>query len=128
MRRLTNVAPGRATLAAALEPGYTIPEWAEIDPALAQLVDGDIELAPGVRALLTPGHAPGHQSIVIDAADGCIVIAAQCIFRASAFTGGVEEKNLHDPSWRDAAAESLNRLRACAPTQVLLSHDVLSTR
>lgn len=118
----------RGEQAAAQEPGYTIPEWAAIDPALARMVDGDIELAPGVRALLTPGHTPGHQSIVIDAADGCIVIAAQCIFRASAWSGGVEDTNLHDPSWREAATESLNRLRACAPTQVLLSHDVAIRR
>jgi glyoxylase-like metal-dependent hydrolase (beta-lactamase superfamily II) len=27
-----------------------------------QLLDGDAELAPGVTALLSPGHTPGHQS------------------------------------------------------------------
>jgi glyoxylase-like metal-dependent hydrolase (beta-lactamase superfamily II) len=35
-----------------------------------QLLDGDAELAPGVRALLTPGHTPGHQSFVIDLPSG----------------------------------------------------------
>jgi len=35
-----------------------------------RLLDGDTELAPGITALLTPGHTPGHQSFVIDMPDG----------------------------------------------------------
>jgi glyoxylase-like metal-dependent hydrolase (beta-lactamase superfamily II) len=34
------------------------------------LIDGDASLAPGISALLTPGHTPGHQSFVIDLPDG----------------------------------------------------------
>ncbi|MFD2356580.1 hypothetical protein ACFSTC_55975 [Nonomuraea ferruginea] len=28
-----------------------------------QVVDGDAEVAPGVRVHLTPGHTPGHQIV-----------------------------------------------------------------
>lgn len=35
-----------------------------------RLLDGDAEIAPGIAALLTPGHTPGHQSFAIDLADG----------------------------------------------------------
>jgi glyoxylase-like metal-dependent hydrolase (beta-lactamase superfamily II) len=31
-----------------------------------RLLDGDCELAPGISAVLTPGHTPGHQSFVVD--------------------------------------------------------------
>ncbi len=31
--------------------------------------DGDVEIAPGVRAVSTPGHTPGHQSFVVDVDD-----------------------------------------------------------
>ena len=31
-----------------------------------QLATSDVELAPGVTAVMTPGHTPGHQSFVID--------------------------------------------------------------
>ncbi|MDX6214240.1 MAG: N-acyl homoserine lactone hydrolase, partial [Frankiales bacterium] len=34
-----------------------------------QLADDDVELAPGVTAVMTPGHTPGHQSFVIDLDD-----------------------------------------------------------
>ncbi len=31
-----------------------------------RLADGDIQLAPGVLAVSTPGHTPGHQSFVVE--------------------------------------------------------------
>ncbi len=31
-----------------------------------RLADGDAEIAPGVTAVSTPGHTPGHQSFVVD--------------------------------------------------------------
>jgi N-acyl homoserine lactone hydrolase len=41
------------------------------DPRIAwRLADGDQEIAPGVTAVLTAGHTPGHQSFVVDLADG----------------------------------------------------------
>ena len=37
------------------------------DPAIEwDLADGDAEIAPGVTAVLTAGHTPGHQSFVVD--------------------------------------------------------------
>jgi N-acyl homoserine lactone hydrolase len=34
------------------------------------LADGDVELAPGLTAVATYGHTPGHQSFIVDLADG----------------------------------------------------------
>src|SRR5260370_21748694 len=31
-----------------------------------RIADGDTEIAPGVTAVLTAGHTPGHQSFVVD--------------------------------------------------------------
>jgi N-acyl homoserine lactone hydrolase len=37
------------------------------DPSIDwHLADGDTEIAPGVTAVLTAGHTPGHQSFVVD--------------------------------------------------------------
>jgi glyoxylase-like metal-dependent hydrolase (beta-lactamase superfamily II) len=35
-----------------------------------QIIDGDTVLAPGLEAILTPGHTPGHQSFVVQLAGG----------------------------------------------------------
>jgi glyoxylase-like metal-dependent hydrolase (beta-lactamase superfamily II) len=32
---------------------------------LVELVDGEVEVAPGVRVIPTPGHTPGHQSVLL---------------------------------------------------------------
>lgn len=37
------------------------------DPVIDwRLASGDVEIAPGVTALLTPGHTPGHQSFMVE--------------------------------------------------------------
>jgi glyoxylase-like metal-dependent hydrolase (beta-lactamase superfamily II) len=40
------------------------------EAGLLQIVDGETEIAPGVRVLPTPGHTRGHQSVLIGAPDG----------------------------------------------------------
>jgi glyoxylase-like metal-dependent hydrolase (beta-lactamase superfamily II) len=39
------------------------------EAGLLQLVDGEAEIAPGVRVVPTPGHTAGHQSVLIGAGD-----------------------------------------------------------
>jgi glyoxylase-like metal-dependent hydrolase (beta-lactamase superfamily II) len=53
--------------AAGLADGYYEPDWAEPSTRWHQL-SGDTELGPGVRALATPGHTPGHLSLRVDLA------------------------------------------------------------
>lgn len=53
------------------------------------LLDGDGELAPGIHAVLTPGHTPGHQSFVVDLPDGSGFVFA---FDAADLTENVEQE------------------------------------
>src|SRR3954447_10306392 len=62
------------------EPYYTVPEWVDFDGAEYVVIDGDAQVAEGVRVLSTPGHSPGHQSVVFDTADGPVVLAGQAIY------------------------------------------------
>src|ERR1700681_506364 len=45
-------------------------EWFDFAGARFELVDGDAEVADGVRVVATPGHTVGHQSVVVDTPDG----------------------------------------------------------
>ena len=49
---------------------YTVPDlnW--------QFLDGDAEILPGLRALFTPGHTPGHQSFLVELSSGRQLIFA----------------------------------------------------
>ena len=64
------------------------------DPRLDwRQADGDTEIAPGVHAISTPGHTPGHQSFIVDIDDarggGGFVFA----FDAADLTENIEEEH-----------------------------------
>ena len=53
------------------------PLWSRVE-----LLDGDVELAPGVRAVITGGHSPGHQMIYVDVASGQAIITGDLAYLA----------------------------------------------
>src|SRR5438552_1655861 len=68
---------------AAREPNYTIPEWVDFEGADYAVLDGDARVASGVRVISTPGHSPGHQSLLVDTKDGAVALAGQAIYSKS---------------------------------------------
>ena len=52
------------------------PPWltVEVTP-----LDGETELCPGVTAVPTPGHTPGHQSVAVETDAGTTVVAADAV-------------------------------------------------
>ncbi|HET8769317.1 MAG TPA: N-acyl homoserine lactonase family protein, partial [Pedococcus sp.] len=66
----------RRELEDALGPeDYTIREWVDAPGVEYVPVDGALELLPGIRLLPAPGHTPGSQVVLVDTADGLVVIA-----------------------------------------------------
>ena len=109
---------------AAKAPGYTVPDWAEVPKDRLRLVHGDEDIADGIRLLATPGHTPGHQSIVIEGGNERVVLTNQCAFRADELrTGQPALSNLHDESWAHEAMDSLQHIRSLAPLTAHFSHD-----
>jgi len=78
----------RAEREAAREPEYTIAEWVEFDGAAYVELDGEAEILPGVRVLPTPGHTPGHQSVLVETDDGLVVVAGDVAYTWAAFDDG----------------------------------------
>lgn len=86
------------------------------------LVDGDWQVAPGLRALLTRGHTPGHQSFIVDLLNtGRLVLTAD----AGDLLENFEQEILPGGSVDDAAAlASLQRLnREAESGRLVLGHD-----
>jgi N-acyl homoserine lactone hydrolase len=109
---------------AAAEPGYTVPDWAALPDGRWRVVDGDAEVAEGVRLLATPGHTPGHQSVVVTGGEEVVVLVGQCTYTAAEFGAGtVALEDAHDPSWHGTAVESVRRLGALRPTRAAFAHD-----
>jgi N-acyl homoserine lactone hydrolase len=103
---------------------YTDPDWAAVPPAQLRRVHGDEDLAVGVRLMATPGHTMGHQSVLVRGGDGVVVIAAQSVWSASEFVSMQPAvSNIGDPSLREAAEDSIRRLRSLNPSVAYFSHD-----
>jgi N-acyl homoserine lactone hydrolase len=91
---------------AAREPDYTVPQWVEFEGATYVEHDGDAEIVPGVRVVPTPGHTPGHQSVLVETEDGLVVVAGDVGYTWKQFD----------------ASPSGQALLALAPRRVWLAH------
>ncbi|MFD5326954.1 MBL fold metallo-hydrolase [Streptomyces sp. NPDC127092] len=71
----TPVLVQRTELATARAGGHTIDSL--LPGVRYEEIDGEHEIAPGVRVVPTPGHTEGHQSLVLDEGDRLTVLAGQ---------------------------------------------------
>lgn len=92
-----------------------------------RLVEGEVELAPGLRALPTYGHTPGHMSFAVDlAVTGTVVLADD----AADLRRNIEEPvacgsttHAHLEGAAESAVALLHELEGQPGTQVWPSHD-----
>ncbi len=62
---------------------YTLPEVVDFPGAALELHDGEADVAPGIRIIPTPGHTPGHQSLLVETREGPVLLAGQATNDAS---------------------------------------------
>ena len=110
---------------AAQGPDYTIPEWVMFPGSRYELVRGEMELLPGVRLVATPGHTPGHQSMLVDGAEGRTAIVGQAVYTRAEWVGSDDPGDSgYTSAWdREAYRQSVQVLRHFRPDTVLFSHD-----
>jgi N-acyl homoserine lactone hydrolase len=101
-------------------------EWFDFAGARFELVDGDAQIADGVRVVATPGHTIGHQSVIVDTEDGGAVMIGDAAYTADIY----RESDKADLSgWRgqytdrNAWSDSLHRLYGMHPHAVHFCHD-----
>lgn len=116
----------RQELAAARRGDYTMEHLIDYPGSRYDLLDGETEVRPGIHVIPTPGHVDGHQSLVLECADGSVVLAGQSHDTASAWSADVLAHSAralgHDeplpvaPAW-------MERLLAFDPRRVVFAHD-----
>jgi glyoxylase-like metal-dependent hydrolase (beta-lactamase superfamily II) len=107
---------------------YTLPDVVRFDGAKLELHDGDADIFTGVRIVPTPGHTPGHQSLVIETRGGRVLIAGQATNDASEYAraqfawqvrqAGTEETAPEVTEWITRVQEEF------APRTVWFAHDL----
>src|SRR4030088_2543049 len=88
-------------------------EWFDFAGARFELIDGDAQIADGVRVVATPGHTVGHQSVIVDTRDGGGVMIGDAAYTADIYR---EAEKADLSSWggqytdKAAWSDSLQRL------------------
>jgi N-acyl homoserine lactone hydrolase len=79
-------------------------DWVHFDGATYVEHDGEGEVLPGIRLLPTPGHSPGHQSVLVDTPDGLVVLGGDVAYTFRELGSGATEGQrrvlaLAAPTW-----------------------------
>jgi N-acyl homoserine lactone hydrolase len=116
----------RAELDRARRAESVTSQWFDFAGARFELIDGDAQIAEGVRVVATPGHTVGHQSVIVDTPDGGAVMIGDAAYTSDIYRD-VDDADL--ARWdgqyadREAWSESLHRLHEMHPHQVHFCHD-----
>lgn len=127
----------RKELEAAHQPHYTVPAWVDFKGARYVPVDGRHPISENLELIPTPGHTPGHQSLVVQCGDHVDVVVAQAAYTRAEFdcflANGTEDRE-DDPvlqafiqsnaTWSKASyVSSLATIERLRPRRAFFSHD-----
>lgn len=96
--------------------------------ARVRLVDGDVPVAPGVTLVATPGHTPGHQSLMVQfPGGGGVFITSDAVYTRSHY----DPDHVGAAVDRGASARSVEKIQALCRQHGLVpffSHDAEQAR
>ncbi len=102
------------------KPG--LPAWARVFGRL-QTIEGDRKIQEGIRALLTPGHTPGSQSVAVDTEEGYYYLTGDNYYFPSQFESGRMNGNFTNlEGWYQSRLKIQDEMKAHGG-QILCVHD-----
>ncbi|MEV4497630.1 MBL fold metallo-hydrolase [Micromonospora arborensis] len=108
--------------AEALNPGLPASLIAPLRAAgQLRVVDGETTLTPAVRLLPTPGHTPGHQSVLLTAADERMLVTGDLLVHMVQLVDP-DLAYAHEEDPERARTSRLTALRAHSPTLLATPH------
>jgi N-acyl homoserine lactone hydrolase len=90
-----------------------------------ELLDGDAEILPGLKVIATPGHTVGHQSVLVESADGLSdALVGDAAYKPRQYLNPASDE-LPEGQASDVTAwrASVGRIRGAAPDRVHFCHD-----
>ena len=98
-------------------------DWFGFMNARWELLDGDIEILPGLSVITTPGHTVGHQCVVVATGGQADLLIGDAAYTPHQFAGPPDKDVLPGQAsnlvaWRG----SLDRIRSLEPDRVHFCH------
>ena len=98
-------------------------DWFGFMNARWELLDGDIEILPGLSVITTPGHTVGHQCVVVATGGQADMLIGDAAYTPHQFAGPPDKDVLPGQAsnlvaWRG----SLDRIRSLEPDRVHFCH------
>jgi len=88
-----------------------------------QMVDGDTALLPGFKAIATPGHTPGHQSLLMKLApDSAVIFTGDCVYLEENIEKEIIPGIFVDSTMAMASLQKVKNLATATGARVLFSH------
>jgi N-acyl homoserine lactone hydrolase len=115
----------RSELDRARREAPQLAEWFDFMNARFELLDGDAEILPGLSVLTTPGHTVGHQSVLVQSADGqSDLLIGDGAYGPRQYLDP-DRDDLPDGQASDVAAwrGSVRRIKEASPDRVHFCHD-----
>jgi N-acyl homoserine lactone hydrolase len=78
----------RAELSRAKRESPDLYNWFDFMNARFELLDGDTEVLPGLSVFTTPGHTDGHQSVLVQSADGLDLLTGDAVYSPRQYAMG----------------------------------------
>ncbi|HLT59325.1 MAG: MBL fold metallo-hydrolase [Limnochordales bacterium] len=102
-------------------PAEVDARFGRMGPQLVVPAGGSLELCPGVVAIHTPGHTPGHISVLVEAGDERVAVTGDLVMVQAEY----ERRwgHWYSPETVAQLNDSLTKVRDWGPTLVLPGHD-----
>jgi N-acyl homoserine lactone hydrolase len=105
------------------QPDYTVRAWIEGPATRYVEIEGDRDVAAGIRILATPGHTAGHQSLLVETRRGRVLLTGQAIYGRDEWLDRVGREGRSRAPDLAAYDASVARLHGLRPAVVHFAHD-----
>ncbi len=90
-----------------------------------RLIDGDEVLQPGIIAVATPGHTPGHQSLLVELPEtGAVILTGDCANMRENIDNMVISGIFVDPVQSLHSLKKLKMLQQLTKAKIFYGHDL----